>query len=149
MKSLQVLRDRQYGAALGAAPFFWCAFALVRAPTPELLWPLADPLRFLLPALVYPVLEEASFRGLLQPILWRRPWGQRQWHGVSAANVVTAMLFSASHLLWHSGAQALAVLLPGLVFGYFRDRYGRIAPSVALHIFYNFGFVWLFTGPAL
>lgn len=145
---MQVFRDRHFGAALGAAPFFWALLWLVQAAPPDLAWPLRAPVPFLLAVLVYPVLEEASFRGWLQPILRERwTWGPRQWRGVSAANLITALLFGASHLIWHTTPQALAVVLPGLVFGYFRDRYGRIGPSVVLHIVYNSGFALLFAVP--
>jgi membrane protease YdiL (CAAX protease family) len=68
---------------------------------------------------------------------------------MSLANWVTSLCFAASHLMWHSGLQALTVVVPSLVFGYFRDRYGRITPSVALHVFYNAGFVWLFAWPSV
>lgn len=97
-------------------------------------------------ALIYPLLEEMTFRGLIQPMLFQRPWGSVSYWGVSIANLVCTVLFAASHLVWHGALQALAVIVPSLIFGYFRDRYGRIAPSVALHVFYNSGFVWLFAG---
>jgi len=146
---MQVLRDRHYGAALGVAPFFWLLVVLFwpAMPAPDWTWPAREPGRFLLVALVYPVLEELSFRGLLQPALQHWGWGRAQRAGISGANVVTALLFSASHLVWHDAAQAAAVFLPGLVFGYFRDRYGRLTPSIALHIFYNTGFALLFVHP--
>ncbi len=144
---MQVLRDRQLGVALGAAPFFWLLLFCFRAPAPDLAWPLQDSMRFLLPVLVYPVLEELTFRGWLQPLLYQRQWGAAHYAGLSAANLLTTLLFAASHLVWHSWPQALAVILPSLVFGYFRDRYDRVGPSVALHVFYNSGFVWLFANP--
>ena len=144
---MQVLRDRQLGVAFGAAPFFWFLLFWYQSQMPNLSWPLLEPVRFLLPALVYPVLEEMTFRGLLQPALYRRAWGSTCFWGVSSANLVTTLVFAASHLVWHHWLQALAVVVPSLVFGFFRDRYGRIAPSVALHVFYNSGFVWLFASP--
>ena len=143
---MQVLRDRQLGVAFGVAPFFWLVLFWHQASAPDLSWPFMDPVRFLMPALIYPVLEEMTFRGLLQPALLQRSWGPVRHGGLSTANWVTTLLFAASHLLWHSWWQALAVVVPGLIFGYFRDRYGRIAPSVVLHVFYNSGFVWLFAG---
>lgn len=143
---MQPLRDRQLGLALGAAPFFWLIWFWFRAPVPDLCWPLVEPVRFLMPALIYPVLEEVTFRGLLQPALFKRPWGCVFHGGVSGANLACSVLFAVSHMVWHSGLQALAVIVPSLIFGYFRDRYGRIAPSVGLHVFYNSGFVWLFVG---
>jgi len=141
---MQVWRDRQYGAALGAAPFFWLVLWWFWPAAPDPSWPLRDPTRFLLIALVYPVLEEMTFRGLLQAALYRRTWGALRFCRLSAANWVSALLFAASHLVWHAPWQALAVLGPGLVFGHFRDRYQGITPSVLLHVFYNTGFALLF-----
>jgi membrane protease YdiL (CAAX protease family) len=145
---MQIARDRQLGAAFGAAPFFWLLLLWFRMPAPDLYWPWREPVLFLMPVVVYPVLEEMTFRGLLQPALHRYPSGGSIYGGMSLANWVTSLCFAASHLLWHTGWQALAVVLPSLVFGYFRDRYGRITPSVALHVFYNAGFVWLFAWPS-
>lgn len=143
---MQVLQDRQLGAAFGIAPFFWLLLLWFGVPVSDPLWPLAQPVRFLMPALIYPVLEEMTFRGLLQPMLFQRPWGSVCHWGLSTANLACTVLFATSHLVWHSGLQALGVVIPSLIFGYFRDRYGRISPSVALHVFYNSGFVWLFAG---
>ncbi len=143
---MQVLRDPHYGAALGAAPFFWLLLLVFWPGMPAPSWPLQDPIRFLLMALVYPVLEEMTFRGLLQPALYRQLGGPVRLVGLSAANWLTSIVFAASHLVWHDGLQAIAVFVPGLVFGYFRDRYDRITPSVWLHVFYNTGFALLFVG---
>ena len=145
---MQVSRDPHYGAALGAAPFFWLLLLVFWPAMPDPAWPLQDPTRFLLIALVYPVLEEMTFRGLIQPALYRQPWGGLRHGGLSTANWITALLFAASHLAWHDSAQAMAVFVPGLIFGYFRDRYDRITPSVWLHVFYNTGFALLFIGAA-
>jgi membrane protease YdiL (CAAX protease family) len=35
------------------------------------------------------------------------------------------------------------VFAPSLVFGYFRERYGSIAPGAVLHVFYNAGYFLL------
>jgi membrane protease YdiL (CAAX protease family) len=37
--------------------------------------------------------------------------------------------------------------LPSRVFGFFRDRTGRLVAPIVLHIFYNAGFLLLFTTP--
>ena len=39
-----------------------------------------------------------------------------------------------------------AVLLPSLVFGFFKDRSGALWAPMALHVFYNSGYFWLFGG---
>lgn len=138
--------DWQFGAALAAAPLFWLGLAQTRSLSPDLAWPLAHPLPLLIVALVYPVLEEMVFRGLIQGELARRPWGARQILGLSVANLLAASLFAASHLWHHTALHALAVLAPGLLFGYFRDRYGGIKQAVLLHVVYNTGYIWLFGG---
>ena len=141
--------DWQFGVALASAPLYWLGLAQTRSLSPDFAWPTAQPLSFLVVALVYPTLEEAVFRGLIQGELVRRPWGARQVVGFTVANVLAALLFAASHLWQHTAWHALAVLGPGLLFGYFKDRYGGIAQPVLLHIAYNSGHAWLFGGASL
>ncbi len=94
--------------------------------------------------LVYPVLEEIVFRGGLQPWLRRHPRAAANWHGVSVANIATSVVFAATHLLRHPPGWATAMFLPSLVFGYFRDRHDSLKGPIALHVFYNMGYFWLF-----
>jgi membrane protease YdiL (CAAX protease family) len=96
---------------------------------------------------LYPVLEELAFRGWLQGWLWQYAYGRRQVGPVSLANLTTSTLFAGFHLLHQPPVWALAVMPPSLVFGFFRDRYQRLMPSIILHIFYNSGFIWLFAWP--
>jgi membrane protease YdiL (CAAX protease family) len=142
----QVWKDRQYGAAIAAAPFFWGILLLLGYAPSGLSYPLEEPQTYLRFALIYPVLEELVFRGLIQENLHRVSWGKRQIAKVSAANIATSVLFAASHLIFHSPLRAAGVFFPSLVFGYFRDRYGRIVPSIVLHVFYNAGFMLFFPG---
>jgi len=143
----QVWKDQQYRAALAAAFFFWLVFLLITRRVPDWDWPLRSPILFLMPALVYPVLEELAFRGWLQSTLHQSPWARLHWRDITIANVLTSIAFASSHLVWHSSFWATMVFVPGLIFGYFRDRYQKILPCIALHIFYNCGFLWLFTKP--
>jgi membrane protease YdiL (CAAX protease family) len=39
---------------------------------------------------------------------------------------------------------SVAVFLPSLIFGYFRDRYDQLHASIVLHVFYNAGYIWIF-----
>lgn len=93
--------------------------------------------------LVYPVLEELVFRGLVQGWLLQRPalaapLVARTWlAGLSAANVVTAALFAAAHLLRSPWPWALATFLPGLVFGWLRERHGGVTAPAIVHVAYN------------
>ena len=67
------------------------------------------------------------------------------WRGFTAANGVTALLFTAGHLVNHPALWAAGVVVPALVFGFFRDRYGSVWPGTVLHVFYNGGY-FMMTG---
>ncbi|MDN5937271.1 MAG: JDVT-CTERM system glutamic-type intramembrane protease [Salinisphaera sp.] len=127
--------DPLFYAALAAGP----AAALVLAVwLPALAWlpGLHYPAQVLLLAiLVYPLLEEWLFRGLLQP--WIAGCFHHALGPLSAANALTSAAFAALHLLYHPPLWAAAVFLPSLVFGYFRERNGGVAAPVVLHGGYN------------
>lgn len=142
--SVSIWRDKQFGAAVLAAPIFWVVFWWWTAPSVDLEWPLRRMLPFLLSALVYPVLEEIVFRGGLQTVLLRQSYLAGRWFGLSRANVVTSILFAAFHLFAHTPQWAAAVVVPSLIFGYFRDRHDSVTGPIALHVFYNAGYFWLF-----
>jgi len=137
-------RDRHFWLALAFGPAFWVCFVLLGDAQPSWSGPVHW-LTFALAALVYPVLEEMAFRGWIQGVLLPECYRVQQWAGLSVANVLTSLMFVGFHFLSHPPVWAVSVLLPSLTFGYFRDRYGIIGPSVALHVFYNFGFFWLFS----
>ena len=101
-------------------------------------------MNFLLPALVYPLLEELVFRGLIQHTLYQYAWGARRLGTLSVANLITSVLFGLAHLWRQPLAWAAAVIAPSLLFGYFRDRYHSVVPAIVLHTVYNTGFFWLF-----
>ena len=130
--------------ALLAGGGFWLLlwlFTLVQplAPAQVLSW------RFLSLALGQPILEELFFRGFLQGQLHRQAWGRKSWGGVTVANGVTSLLFMLGHWRHHPPLWAVAVLTPSLIFGYFRDRYTSVYPSMTLHVVYNMGY-FLLTG---
>ncbi len=131
----RLARDREFILALLAGPAFWVWQA---GGIPEL--SAITYTRLLWLAVVVPVVEELAFRGWLQGILAerfpRRWWGQR----LSLANLLTSLLFAAAHVSVAGDWNGLLVLAPSLVFGYFRDKYQRVAPSTILHSFYNAGF---------
>jgi membrane protease YdiL (CAAX protease family) len=171
----QIWKDRQYGAAIVAAPLFWAILlvigyapaglsspdkplfdfrsALIYPALKVLLtsfapagwsFPLDEPDAYLRYGLIYPVLEEAVFRGLIQEHFHRMPWGKRPIWKASTANVVTSLIFAGGHLMFHSPLHAIWVFVPSLIFGHFRDRYGGIVPSICLHVFYNAGYMLFF-----
>ncbi len=142
----RLVRDGQFGAAMLAAPLFWVALFVLTRPAVDLTWPVAAPVAFLLPAFAYPVLEEIAFRGALQGALWKTRLAAIAWRPISAPNLLTSVAFVAAHFFWQSPYVAVSVIVPSLIFGYFRDRYRSIVPAVILHVFYNTGFVLLFNG---
>ena len=108
------------------------------------MWSLNALLNFLLLAVIYPVLEEIVFRGALQGWLRKSHLMLHNWRGLTLANAITSVAFSIFHLFQNSMIVSIAVFFPSLVFGFFHDRYNHLFASIVLHIFYNFGFVWLF-----
>jgi len=140
--------DWHFVLALLAGPVVWMAGAVIWQPTTEWHWTLARLQQFMMVVVLYPVLEEVVFRGALQGWFREHHYGLRAWAGLSVANILTSLIFSAMHLWSHPPLWAAAVLIPSLVFGYFRDRYDDqalplLAP-VVLHIFYNAGWLLLF-----
>jgi len=88
-----------------------------------------------------PVIEELFFRGLVQGAFTRRI-------GAVPAIFVTALIFSAAHLL-NEGPFAPYVLFPAaVVLGYLRYRYGRLAPGMVAHGTFNALAFALFLVPA-
>ena len=108
---------------------------------PELFW--SRPLAVILAVAVYPIMEEWLFRGRVQGALAAGWLGRYHWTGFTGANLATSILFAAFHALNHPPLWAALVLFPSLLFGVFRDRYGRIGPSIVLHAFYNAGYFTL------
>jgi membrane protease YdiL (CAAX protease family) len=139
-------QDPLFWLALAAGPLCWLVIFLVFRAQPQWGWPLAAPLQFLLPALIYPVLEEIVFRGLLQERV-RERISQRTFGPLSVANLLTSVVFTGVHFIYHPPLWAALVFFPSLVFGFFKDRTRRLGAPIILHIFYNAGFMWLFSGP--
>lgn len=136
-------KDVHLHLALGVAPVFWAVLYGFTTPDIHWAWPLREPVLFLWPALLYPVMEEIVFRGLVQDLAHRhlRPW---RLGPLSHANVLTSLLFTGLHFMVHPPLWAAAVLVPSLVFGFFKDRYRSLTAPILLHVFYNAGYFWLF-----
>jgi hypothetical protein len=97
----------------------------------------------LMTVVVYPILEEIVFRGLLQDGL-TRVLPTKQLGGLSLANVLTSLLFVCVHLFMQPWQWALLVLFPSLVFGFSKERYQSLWAPIILHCSYNLGFVLLY-----
>jgi membrane protease YdiL (CAAX protease family) len=138
-------QDRNFWLAVAAAPAFWILLYTVTGQDPNLDWPFQRPLPFLQAAVLYPVLEEIVFRGVLQEAC--RQYLRPIFFGpLSLANLVTTLVFTALHFLYHPLPWAALVFVPSLIFGYFKDKYHGLSAPMQLHIFYNTGYSWIFGG---
>lgn len=137
-------KDPLFMAAISAALLYWGILYLLTQPTPDPGWPLREPLRFIYPALLYPVIEEIVFRGYIQELARQR---LKSWQlgPFSHANILTSLLFTALHFINHPPLLAAAVFVPSLLFGFFKDRSGSLWAPIALHVFYNSGYFLFFT----
>ena len=87
-----------------------------------------------------PLWEEVLFRGMVQGQLLKSGWGRSGWRGLSTANLVASLAFTAMHFLYHPPLWAASVLLPSLAFGWLRDRYSNTWPCIITHVLYNGAF---------
>ena len=146
MPTLPLSKDPLFRVAVAAGPVCWVVLFLILHPSIQWGWPLLTPLVFLLPVLVYPVLEEIVFRGLIQELV-HEYLSKASLGPVSVANLLTSLLFTGVHFFYHPPLWAALVFFPSLVFGFFKDRTQGLMAPIILHVFYNAGFLWLFSGP--
>ena len=135
-----------FRVALAAGPLCWLGLFFILQPSLQWGWPLLAPTVFLLPALAYPVLEEIVFRGLIQELV-HDYLSKKSLGPVTIANLLTSILFTGLHFLYHPPLWAALVFFPSLVFGFFKERTRGLAAPISLHVFYNAGFLWLFSAP--
>lgn len=107
----------------------------------NLLWLFDKPKQLLMLVLFYPIIEEISFRGVLQGLFLQYSPLRARYLGVTPANILVSIVFSITHLVYHDYIWALLVFPPSLVFGYFRDYTGKPYASIWLHMFYNLIFL--------
>ncbi len=134
-------KDTNYWFAVLAGPVVWCL--LYAAGNGVGIRPIAWE-TFLKIALLSPILEEIVFRGGLQTLLLEYGFFRKRKFGISAANVVTSLAFAAAHLIYQTPLWACLVFFPSIIFGWARERYDSVIPSILLHAFYNAGFSLLF-----
>ena len=93
--------------------------------------------------LVLPVLEEIFFRGLLQP--WLATNYPTKTSNITQANIMTSSVFALVHLFAQPLLLALCTFIPSMIFGFAKERYSRLLPSIILHSSYNGGYLLLGT----
>ena len=128
----------QYGAALVAAPIFVLLYiSLFQDQTIDLKSILSDTKSLFFLIVFYPVIEELAFRGMIQEVITTKTKQYPVYFYISLANILTSVLFVLMHFVHHTPLWALLVFVPSLVFGYFKEQYKSILPSIFLHMFYN------------
>ncbi len=95
--------------------------------------------------LLYPVLEEVVFRGLVQDYISIKTKACDSFLSVTWANWLTTMLFCLTHFVTRSLTVALLVAVPSLVLGALRDKRFSIKELAAIHVYWNGG-VYLLIG---
>lgn len=89
---------------------------------------------------IAPAVEEAFFRGVVQATLLGRTDALGR---PVAANLITALLFGAAHLLAAPALHAAAVVLPALAIGALYQRQRSIAACALAHAAFNtFYLLW-------
>jgi hypothetical protein len=91
----------------------------------------------------YPLLEETLFRGVIQGQLRKKKWALATVLNLTVSNWLTSVIFVGFHFFYHPPVVAFLILVPSLIFGYFRDLYKSILPSLVLHVIYNLLFLIL------
>ena len=85
----------------------------------------------------YPVVEELAFRGVIQELIASKTKQYSAFYYFTVANILTSVLFVLMHFVHHTPLWAMLVFVPSMVFGYFKEQYKSILPSIFLHMFYN------------
>ena len=127
------IRDPIFYWLLITPIIFWFVIYIENLSTSKL-----DTKTAILVIVVLPVIEEVIFRGILQP--WLAIKYSQKIMNITQANLITSCIFALLHLFEHKLTMALGTFLPSLVFGYARDRYKGIVPSIILHSSYNGGY---------
>jgi len=141
-------RDSVFLLLVALGPMVWLAMIWLFAFQPLPRHAIWSPIFFSV-TLWQPVFEELLFRGIVQGYLLQSMSRQKTWFGLSISNLLTSFLFSLAHLASHSISWSLLVFIPSLCFGFVRDRFGSVYPSIALHAFYNTGYFLLIGGATL
>ncbi len=136
LKLKEILSDKPYLIALFLLPFpIWIYFSNLEGIN------YVSANEVLMLVILFPVTEELLFRGIIQPIIHKK--FSKTWHSISAANVLTSLLFSFSHLFNHDPLWALAIFFPSMIFGWSKDRFNTLLAPLMLHCYYNAGWLYI------
>ena len=135
-----MVRDKFFWLAAVAGVLVWIVVWLTIVPTFSIQDKSVTILLFT-GIIYYPVLEEILFRGIIQGWFSKQSWGKRIFLNLTIANWLTSLLFVVAHFWYQPVLWAFLVIAPSLVYGFFKDRYSNIYPSIILHALYNGGFL--------
>ena len=131
----------QYGVALISAPLLCFLYSvLTREKSADIFWLFFDLKSFFFLIIFYPIVEELAFRGVIQDYIYKKINFRSTFFSLTSANIITSILFVLMHFIHHHPIWALLTFIPSLLFGYFKDQYGQIIPSILLHMFYNLSY---------
>jgi len=132
---VDILRDWQFQAAMGAAipiGFLWVWWIEPQAGAFD-----AGLTTLIALVIVFPLLEEFVFRGMIQGALLKKSIGRRYFGPVTMANVVTTSLFAIAHLPRGGLLLAAGVIVPSICLGYFFERHQRLVSPIIMHMAFN------------
>lgn len=133
-----MVRHRLLLAAVLAGPIGAAALATLARASGMAVVASADARSLLFSLLIAPFAEELVFRAGVQTSLERWPTMRRRFAaGIDGANLATSLLFAGSHAFNRSPWLAAAVVLPSLLLGCVKQRYGSLAPCIVLHSWFN------------
>ena len=135
LKLKEILSDKAYLIALLLPSPIWIYFSDMKGIN------YLSSNEVLMLLILFPITEELFFRGIIQPIIHKK--FSKTWHSISAANALTSLLFSFSHLFNHNPFWALSTFLPSMIFGWSKDRYNTLLAPLMLHCYYNAGWFYL------
>ena len=110
-----------------------------------------SPLRDIARLAIAAAAEEIVFRGGLQRLLQRLPSARASRLGVSGANLLASLVFSAAHLWAHPPLVAVGIFPVSLLLGISLERSGALRWPMALHLWFNlalYGASWWGAAPS-
>ena len=137
-----MFRDWQFYLCLNLGPLSWWLISSFVPIRQDLGVPITPWHQLALIILIYPILEEIVFRGLLLEFLAKRI--SYRFGLLTAANLLTSLVFVLAHLIYNQWVWALLIFFPSIVFGYMKERHQSLVSPILLHGFYNLGYYWLF-----
>ena len=138
-----IWKDKIFWASILIAIIAWTIAAVVMQKVPSLDHVKDKQLDAFLFVILYPIVEEIVFRGLIQENL-HKLFRNAGFHSISYANLVASLLFVLLHLFYQSVYWALLVFIPSVLFGYFKDKYQSLQVPILLHCFFNAGYLLVF-----